>query len=395
MPNRITENFACTMPWRTGNQLELLADGNHFFPRILAAFDAANASIDVEMYLFESGHITSLAISHLGAAVERGVRVRLLLDHFGSYRLSQSDIQRIRSLDIELRFFNPIRRRKWLLNLSRDHRKLIIIDRAVAFVGGAGFTDEFSVRVSGKKAWRELMVEIKGPVLNDWQILFERVWSNHDAIQSEILRERILLSLHQPTYNMHHDNREVPQVRVNATRGLGNKPIMGALLSEIKKSHTRIWISTAYFYPPSKLLKALRKAAMRGIEVRILLPGPYTDHPGVRYAGHSWYTQLLRDNVHIHEYQPRFLHMKLALVDDWCSFGSCNFDRWNLHWNLEANLEVIDQAFSDNVKAMLINDFAESVEYQLAAWKQRPWWIKARERFWKYIALILSRLTNQ
>src|SRR5690606_24313132 len=156
-----------------------------------------------------------------------------------------------------------------------------------------------------------------------------------------------------------------------------------------------IWISTAYFYPSGKLLKSLRKAAQRGVDVRLLLPGPYTDHPSVRHAGRSWYTPLLQDGVRIFEYQPRVLHMKLALVDDWCSVGSCNFDRWNLRWNLEANLEVIDHHFSQNTKSMLVNDFANSIEYTLKKWKQRSLLEKFREHFWKYIGLILNRLTNQ
>lgn len=394
MSQRIVESFTCTMPWRTDNQIELLADGDQFFPRMLDAIDQARDTIDVEMYLFESGATANRFISRLGAAVTRGVTVRLLLDYFGSYRLVQKDVLRIRELGIDLRFFNRIRRHKLLRNLSRDHRKIVITDRTFAFVGGAGITDEFSPRISGHRAWRELMVEIRGPVVNDWQILFERTWANHDVIHTEALRKRIL-RFQQPAFNAHHMNREIPQARVNATRGLGNKPIMGALLSEIRKAESVIWISTAYFYPSGKLLKSLRKAAQRGVDVRLLLPGPYTDHPSVRHAGRSWYTPLLQDGVRIFEYQPRVLHMKLALVDDWCSVGSCNFDRWNLRWNLEANLEVIDHHFSQNTKSMLVNDFANSIEYTLKKWKQRSLLEKFREHFWKYIGLILNRLTNQ
>lgn len=393
MSTRVVESFTCTMPWRTDNHVELLADGDQFFPRMLEAIDDARESVDIEMYLFESGFTANRFISRLGSAITRGVTVRLLLDYFGSYRLAQKDVLRIRELGVELRFFNRIRRHKLLRNLSRDHRKILITDRKRAFVGGAGITDEFSPRVSGHQAWRELMVEIRGPVVNDWQILFERTWANHDAIHTEALRERIL-RYQQPAFNAHHMNREIPQARVNATRGLGNKPIMGALLSETRKADAIIWISTAYFFPSGKLLKSLRKAALRGVDVRLLLPGPFTDHPSVRQAGRTWYGVLLRDGVRIYEYQPRVLHMKLALVDDWCSIGSCNFDRWNLRWNLEANLEVIDTAFAGNVKSMLVNDFTHSIEYTLDKWTQRSRWMKVREYFWKYIGLILNRLTN-
>src|SRR5690606_489862 len=240
MSQRIVESFTCTMPWRTDNQIELLADGDQFFPRMLDAIDQARDTIDVEMYLFESGATANRFISRLGAAVTRGVTVRLLLDYCGPYRLVQKDVLRIRELGIDLRFFNRIRRHKLLRNLSRDHRKIVITDRTFAFVGGAGITDEFSPRISGHRAWRELMVEIRGPVVNDWQILFERTWANHDVIHTEALRKRIL-RFQQPAFNAHHMNREIPQARVNATRGLGNKPIMGALLSEIRKAESVIW----------------------------------------------------------------------------------------------------------------------------------------------------------
>ncbi len=394
MPERIVENFTCTLPWRTGNHIELLADGDQFFPRILAAIDQATHFIDIEMYLFESGHTANRFISALSAAIERGVHIRLLVDYFGSYGLNQHDVMLLQERGVELRFFNRMRHYKLIRNLSRDHRKIITIDRRIAFTGGAGITDEFSPTTAGKLAWRELMVEISGPVVSDCQILFERAWANHDAIHTEHLRERIH-GFNPPAYNAHHMNRSIPQARMNATRGLGNKPIMGALLAEIKKAETCIWISTAYFYPSAKLLKLLRKAAQRGIDVRLLLPGPHTDHPGVRFAGRSWYHALLKDGVRIYEYQPRFLHMKLALVDDWCSLGSCNFDRWNLRWNLEANLEVIDHEFAANVEAMLVNDFAQSVEYTVMLWKQRSLLEKIRERLWKYVGMFLSRLTNQ
>lgn len=394
MSDHVVENFICTLPWRIGNTIELLVDGDQFFPRILDACAQARHSIDIEMYLFESGQIANRFISTLSAAVERGVRVRLLLDHFGSYHLDQQDVLLLRQRNIDLRFFNRVERHKMVRNLSRDHRKIITVDQQLAFVGGAGITDAFSPQVSGRRAWRELMVEIRGPAVNDCQILFERTWANHDAVHTEHLRERIL-HWRQPVYNAHHMNRSISQARVNATRGMGNKPIMGALLSEMKKAESCIWISTAYFFPARKLVNLLRKAARNGIDVRLLLPGPHTDHPGVRFAGRSWYKMLLKDGVRVYEYQPRFLHMKLALVDDWCSLGSCNFDRWNLRWNLEANLEVIDHEFASQVEAMLVNDFTQSVEYTHERWKQRGLLEKIREHVWKYVGLFLSRLTNQ
>src|SRR5690606_26145988 len=102
----------------------------------------------------------------------------------------------------------------------------------------------------------------------------------------------------------------------------------------VRAAGRRVWLATAYFVPSWKLRRALRRAAHRGVDVRLLLPGPITDHPGVRHAGRRLYSRLLRNGVHIFEYQPRFSHTKLMLCDDWVSTGSSNSDRWNLHWNL-------------------------------------------------------------
>jgi cardiolipin synthase len=148
-----------------------------------------------------------------------------------------------------------------------------------------------------------------------------------------------------------------------------------------------VWIATAYFVPPRKLRRALKHAAHRGIDVRLLVPGSRTDHPSIRYVGHRLYERLLRERVRILEYQPRFLHAKVVLVDDWVSLGSSNLDRWNLMWNLEANQEVADPGFAQSVAAMLEADFAEAEEIGGDAWSRRGW----RARLLEGIGGIIDR----
>jgi phosphatidylserine/phosphatidylglycerophosphate/cardiolipin synthase-like enzyme len=141
-------------------------------------------------------------------------------------------------------------------------------------------------------------------------------------------------------------------------------------------------MATPYFLPTWNVRRSLRKAAARGIDVRLLLTGPRTDHPSVRYAGHRYYPRLLKAGVKIFEYQPCFLHLKMVLVDDWVSIGSCNFDHWNLRFNLEANLEALDSALSTAVAASFERDFAQSLEVSLDAWKRRPLWKRVKQRVW-------------
>ena len=389
-----SDSFTSILPWRTDNHYQLLVDGDQFYPRIIECIANANSAVDIEMYLFESGAITDRLIETLIAARKRDVYVRLLLDHVGSHNLHHGDREKLRAAGVDLRFFNRVKRSKRLRNFSRDHRKIVLVDCMVAFTGGAGVTDDFSPEHQGAKAWHDAMVEIQGELVHDWQLLFERSWQHYDFIHDEELRAKLRLTFDN-SYSAPLMNRNLAQGRVVASRGLGNKPIIGSLISEVNKSKDRAWLCTAYFYPSRKLVKALRKAAQRGVDVRIILPGDNTDHPSVRYAGRSWYRILLEDGVRVFEYQPRFLHLKAATIDDWLTIGSCNFDRWNLHWNLEANLEALDPALNDQVHQLMNNDLDACTEIALSSWKARGLHEKIIERFWKWIAMFLARLPNE
>ncbi len=136
--------------------------------------------------------------------------------------------------------------------------------------------------------------------------------------------------------------------------------------------------------------RALRRAAQRGADVRLMLPGPRTDLPAVRHAGRRFYTGLLRHAVRVFEYQPRVLHMKVLLCDDWVSIGSSNVDRWNLRWNLEANQEIADRRFAAEVQAMFEADFRNCEEIDYREWRRRPWHRRFLERFWGWVDVWLE-----
>jgi len=170
-------------PWRSGNAVALLVDGAKFYPRMLEALQAARRRISVEMYLVESGRVADRFIAVLEAAAARGVEVRLLLDDFGALGLRATDRRRLSAAGAQLRFYNPLRLRRWAANFARDHRKLVIVDDAVAYTGGAGLSDEFDPP-DAAAPWRETMVEVRGPVVADWAALFGETWSRHTALPS-------------------------------------------------------------------------------------------------------------------------------------------------------------------------------------------------------------------
>ncbi len=366
--------------WRDGNRFDLLVDGDHFFPRMLDAIERARKTIWLEMYLFESGVVATKFIDSLLAAADRGVSVKLLLDDFGSRGLSRYERNRLQHDNIEACFYNKLHWAKLFDNMARDHRKLLIIDGEIAFVGGAGITDEFAPLDGVNRQWRETMLEISGPALQDWQVLFAEVWleSSKSHIEESFIKSDVL--------------SEGKKGRVTVARGIRSQGIMRSLVIRIGAAEQRVWFSTAYFVPSWKLRRALRRAARQGADVRLLLPGPETDHPAVRIAGRRYYTALLNSGIRIFEYQPRVLHSKALLCDQWASIGSSNFDRWNLRWNLEANQAVGDPDFAEEVAAMFTDDFAQSSEIKLEDWKQRPRHHRWREKFWGRVDLWMHKL---
>lgn len=366
-------------PWRPGNHIELLRDGREYFPRMLQAIARAQRCVLLEIYLFESGAVADRFIDAFAQAARRGVMVKVLIDDFGAGGLAGTDRERLREADVEVVYYNPMRYRKLLANAFRDHRKLLIVDGEIAFVSGTGLTDEFDDPRHPERSWRETAVRVTGPVLVDWQALFERAWNQHAGAP---------LTLPLPPAKEQADG---VLGRVVPASSLAVQDIRRSLFRRVRNAEQRVWLATAYFVPSRKLLRALRRAARQGADVRLLLPGPHTDHPAVRHAGRRFYTRLLRYGVRIFEYQPRFLHTKTLLCDQWVSLGSSNFDRWNLRWNLEANQEVDDQRFADAVAAMFAADFRESIEIDLGRWRRR-WVGRLREQLWGRVDMWLESL---
>jgi cardiolipin synthase A/B len=377
-------------PWRRGNTLTLLIDGPQFFVQMLARINAAQQQVELELYLVESGTCSRTLLDALCAAALRGVAVRCLFDAFGSQGLLAVDRQRLLTAGVQVQWYNPLRWKHGLGNFHRDHRKLLLVDKQFAFVGGSGATDDFWQPDQASSRWHEVMVEIAGPLVIDWQQLFERQWQ---ACQAWVVwRPRMPLRL-----------KNLPALpalglglgRVAFADALQHRDILLSLVRALRGAKQRIWLATPYFLPTWRVRRTLRRAAKRGIEVRLLLAGRHTDHPQVRFAGQRYYASLLKAGVRIFEYQPRFLHLKMVLVDDWVSVGSCNFDHWNLRFNLDANLEALDPVFTASVAASFQTDFVESDEITLADWRARPWWRRLQQSIWGALDQLLVNLLDR
>lgn len=375
----MAQNSTFNLPWREGNSFELLVDGKRFFPSMLQAIALSKQFLLIEMYLFESGHLAGRFIDALIEAASRGVKVYMLLDDYGTMGLSKKDRARLLIAGVQIAFYNPLRYVEWR-NLFRDHRKLLISDYQTAFVGGTGITDKFDFHTSGEGAWHEVMLKIMGPNVRDWCEVFKKTWDQWAPQPLQL----------QPAADCPQAGAQRGHVVVSGR--FGSSEIQRSFVKRIHSAKRRVWMATAYFVPSWKLRRALRFAARQDVDVRLLLPGPHTDHPGVRHAGHRYYGRLLRAGVRIFEYQPRFLHAKVLLCDNWVSIGSSNVDRWNLRWNLEGNQEVDDAVLAGEVSSFLQIDFSRSEEFLYDIWMKRPWRLRLQEWFWGTIDIWLERL---
>jgi cardiolipin synthase A/B len=363
---------------------------------MLNAIDSARQNILLEMYLIESGTVADRFITAIQNAAERGVQVYILLDDYGAIGLKQSERERLTHKNIQLVYYNRLLSHNTLYNLyriflrhqehvlHRNHRKLLLVDGKTAFVGGAGLTDEFDPPDHPEMGWRETIVKIQGPVVGDWQQLFVESWKK--STQQSLS----LPAVKPDELSIIQSDWQSGRVAINNIQRYSE--LLLSLTSQINHAKQQIWLSSAYFLPGWRIRRTLKRAARSGVDVRLLLPGPITDHPAARYASHRFYGRLLKNGVRIFEYQPRFLHSKCVLCDDWVTIGSSNFDRWNLRWNLEANQEIKDESLATQVKEMFEQDFSNSVEYTNEEWHQRSWRLRIVQWFWKQIERISLKI---
>lgn len=377
-----TNKYDSNFPIRKNNQFELLVNASTFYPAIIDTINQAKTEVIIENYLTTSGKIFSQFINALLQAAERNVKVYCLFDDFGSKGISRKDLSLLNTKNIHIQFYNRIKYQKYLNNLFRDHRKIYIIDRKKAFIGGAGLSDKFDC--DNANAWHDIMVSIQGDVIEDWLILFQSNWIKYNKTSLKPITQ-----LNDSTVENKHFSQ---QGQVIAFSTAHRHQLKKQLLNEINKSKKYIWLTTPYFVPSRKLRRSLIRAAQRGVDVKLLLPGKITDHPGVRIMGQRYYAQLLRHDVQIFEFTLHFSHAKVMLSDQWATTGSSNFDRWNFRWNLEANQAITDLEFSKILEQWFKQELKNCDEIIYQQWRNRSYWQRSKEWFWGGVVKILENL---
>jgi cardiolipin synthase A/B len=328
-----------------GNQVTLLRDGAEYFPALEAAINKAQDSIFIQTYIFELDD-TGLKIGDaLQVAALRGISVHLLLDGFGCKGLSKKYVNALKSKGVKVLFFRP-KISPWTLKrnrLRRMHRKMVVVDGCVGFVGGINIIDDYNTPVHMPPRI-DYAVKIKGALLSEMQESMEMLW--HKTSRAHV-KMRISKEQSKPAQKVIGEMRVAFLLRDNFTH---RREIEDAYLSAILTAKSEILIANAYFLPGLRFRHALRDAAARGVRVILLLQGK-TEYFLLDLATRALYSALLSQGIELYEYRKSFMHSKVAVIDSRLAIvGSSNIDPFSLFLSLEANVAVDNKTFARELR---------------------------------------------
>ncbi|NML14568.1 phospholipase D-like domain-containing protein [Azohydromonas caseinilytica] len=372
-------------PLVAGNRVQLLQDGPDTYEAMFAAIRGARDHVNLEFYILEDDDVGRRFREALLERQHAGVQVNLIYDSVGSIGTPKAFFDPLREAGVQVLEFNPVNplkvRRGWNVN-QRDHRKLLVVDGRVAFLGGINISGVYSggsLSGSGSRArsvrrqqerqhradelpWRDTQIQIEGPVVAEYQRLFMATWT---AQHGPALPPRDYFPTQQPAGS-------------EVVRAIGSSPdepysfIYATLISALRSAEFEILITTAYFVPDPQLLDALQEAARRGVKIRMLLPSR-SDSAFVLAAGRAYYQALLDSGVELYERRDALLHAKTAVIDGvWSTVGSTNLDWRSFLHNQELNAVVLGPAFGARMREVFNRDLAASRRIEPAEWRRRP-----------------------
>lgn len=346
---RVQERFV------EGHRVQLLRDGREAFPAMLADIAGAQRQILLEMYWFDSDATGRRFAEALSGAAERGVEVAVMYDSLGSWEADEEMFDAMRARGVKVVEFNPLKPWRYRFRLDRlsirDHRKILMIDGGVGYTGGLNISDKWAPEEEGGEGWRDDVVRVQGPATAGFVRCFHRTWDHEDGPPLALL-----------------SSAETAAAGEQAVRVLGEasfrqrREIVRAYISNIYRARERIWITNSYFVPNAVIMRALVRAARRGVDVRVLLPGK-SDIEIVRIASRAIYERLMDAGVRVFEWNDNVLHAKTAVIDSvWSTIGTFNLDYRSVRTNLEVNVSVLDAGFGKLMERSFLRDLERSSE---------------------------------
>ncbi|WP_239952627.1 cardiolipin synthase ClsB [Pantoea sp. Z09] len=355
--------------WRDGNQLRLLENGEQFFPRVFGAIQRAERSVLLETFILFEDDVGNALHRELLAAAQRGVKIEVMVDGYGSPDLSDNFVNSLTAEGVRFIYYDP---RPLVMGMRtnvfrRLHRKTVVVDDTIAFVGGINFSAEHNTSY-GPEAKQDYAVEVKGPIVADITRYVR------EAMGSEAVTRRWWGGRSQrPAVNATPGNAQV--LFVYRDNDEHRDDIEKHYLDMLRTAKEDVIIANAYFFPGYRLLREMRSAAQRGVRVRLIVQGE-PDMPIVKVGAELLYNYLVDAGVEVYEYIRRPLHGKVAVQDrQWATVGSSNLDPLSLSLNLEANLIIYDRDFNqtlrNNLEQLLAKDCQRVQEDRLPP---RNWW---------------------
>lgn len=364
-------------PVYTDNALEIFSDGASKFNALKRDLRSASNYINIQYYIFEDDQIGSEIADILIAKVRKGVKVRVIYDHVGSFHVNSTFFKRLRAAGVEafpffkVAFIPLASKVNW-----RNHRKMVIIDGRVGYIGGMNIADRYIDGGKKFELWRDCHLRVSGPAVAALHYSFARDWN--------FMGRELLDDFPVPT----------PAGDVGAQLITGGpmsqwNSMSQFFLQAISSASRRIWIQTPYFLPPEYLIKALQNAALSGVDVRIMMPRR-SDSLLLGLASRSYFTELLKSGVKFYLFESGMLHSKLIIIDDDLStVGSANFDFRSFEHNFEGNLIIYSPEVNSRLQKVFLSDKAESTRIHGVAWKKRPLRQKIAESLLRLLSPIL------
>lgn len=359
-------------PLLEGNKIEELINGSEIFPAMLEAIRNASNTITFENFIWRPGQISDEFIVALSERARAGVKVHCIIDGWGAFKFKRSDHKRLRKAGVEMEVFNQIHFWNFWEWNHRTHRKTLVVDGKVGFIGGVCIADEWLGNADNPDLWRETEYRVEGPVVGQLQGIFMDNWTR---CTSEVLHG----TNYFPVLESRGDStaqafKSGPQDGAEHARLL--------YLYSIAAARKSIRLSHSYFVPDNLAIDALVAAANRGVKVEIIVPGKI-DWNIVRRAARSRWDRLMAAGIHFYEYQPAKYHCKVMIVDDaWVTCGSINFDDRSFRINGEGNINIYDPRFAARQIEIFEQDKARSVPIDSKVFKKRPLRVRIVENFW-------------
>lgn len=365
-------------PFLGGNDIELLIDGEATFAAVFDAMEQAREYVLVQFYIVRDDGLGRRLKDALIACRARGLRVYFLYDAIGTHDLPRAYVKELRDAGARVEAFTGSTRRARRLQINfRNHRKNVVVDGRISFVGGHNVGDEYLGHDERLAPWRDTHIRITGPTAMTTQLPFVQDWY---WTTGEL-----------PDVDWHPQAEPAGHTALSLPSGPADDVEAGALLfvHAIHSARQRLWIVSPYFVPNGSIIDALKLAALRGVDVRILIAG-LTDNPLVALAGHAYLPELIPSGVRVFRYANGFLHQKVMLIDDdLATVGTANLDNRSMRLNFEHTMVVADQRIAAAVETMLVADFGHSEEFDAESAMGGPWWYRAASRGARLLAPVL------